>query len=83
VSAGAPVLVDARGMRCPWPALRLARAVRTGDTGTAFVLLADDPNVAGEVAALAATHGWIVSATAGRFDVWTTPRAIQSLPNPA
>jgi len=24
----ASVVVDARGMRCPWPALRLARAMR-------------------------------------------------------
>ncbi|WP_338424437.1 sulfurtransferase TusA family protein [Sphingopyxis kveilinensis] len=50
-------LVDARGMRCPWPALRLARAMR--DAAEA-VLIADDPNAAREVAALAAEHGWAV-----------------------
>lgn len=51
-------LVDARGMRCPWPALRLARAMReTADV----LLLADDPRAAGEVAALAAEHGWRVA----------------------
>lgn len=49
--------VDARGMRCPWPALRLARAMRDGASVT---LLADDPAAAGEVAALAAQHGWTV-----------------------
>ena len=50
-------LVDARGMRCPWPALRLARAMR--DAGE-VLLIADDPNAAREVAALAAEHGWAV-----------------------
>ena len=56
-SDAAAVVVDARGMRCPWPALRLARAMR----GAAdVVLLADDPQAGREVAALAAEHGWQV-----------------------
>ncbi|MGV3729551.1 MAG: sulfurtransferase TusA family protein [Sphingopyxis sp.] len=50
-------LVDARGMRCPWPALRLARAMR--EVGE-VLLIADDPNAGREVAALAAEHGWAV-----------------------
>ena len=50
-----PLEVDARGMRCPWPALRLARAMREADD---VLLLADDPQAAREVAALAAEHGW-------------------------
>jgi tRNA 2-thiouridine synthesizing protein A len=50
-------LVDARGMRCPWPALRLARAMREAGE---VLLIADDPNAAREVAALAAEHGWAV-----------------------
>jgi len=52
-------LVDARGMRCPWPVLRLARAMRDG---AAAILLADDPQAGREVAALAAEHGWQVEA---------------------
>ena len=48
-------IVDARGMRCPWPVLRLARAMRTADTVT---ILADDPAAPAEIAALAASHGW-------------------------
>ncbi|USI76004.1 MULTISPECIES: sulfurtransferase TusA family protein [unclassified Sphingopyxis] len=53
-------VVDARGMRCPWPALRLARALReTADV----LLLADDPQAAREVAALAGEHGWSVEDT--------------------
>ena len=50
-----PVTVDARGMRCPWPALRLARAMRTADTAR---LISDDPRAEGEAAALAAANGW-------------------------
>lgn len=51
----AAVVVDARGMRCPWPALRLARAMREA---AEVRLLADDPQAGPEVAALAAEHGW-------------------------
>jgi tRNA 2-thiouridine synthesizing protein A len=54
------VTVDARGMRCPWPALRLARAMRGA---TAAELLSDDPRAEGEAAALAATHGWTLTVT--------------------
>jgi tRNA 2-thiouridine synthesizing protein A len=64
--ASTPV-VDARGMKCPWPALRLARAMR-GDL--AVILLADDPQAGREVAALAAEHRWTVTAEAqGRWRV--------------
>ncbi|WP_380872638.1 hypothetical protein ACFB49_35550 [Sphingomonas sp. DBB INV C78] len=50
--------VDARGMRCPWPALRVARAMRDGD---AVRILADDPAAPREIGALAAQHGWRVA----------------------
>lgn len=51
--------IDARGMRCPWPALRLARAMREG--ADELVLLADDPAAEGEVRALAGAQGWAVT----------------------
>ena len=51
--------VDARGMRCPWPALRLARAMREGKGPV--LILADDPIAPAEIAALAAAQGWSVS----------------------
>ena len=51
-------MIDARGMRCPWPALRLARAMREGATAT---IAADDPVAPGEIRALAAERGWRVS----------------------
>ena len=56
------VVVDARGMRCPWPALRLARAMRGA---TDVTLLADDPQAGREVAALAAEQGWRVEGSDG------------------
>lgn len=52
-------VVDARGMRCPWPVLRLARAMRSAD---AAHLLADDPNAEREARALATEQGWTIEA---------------------
>ena len=51
------LVVDARGMRCPRPALRLARAMREAAD---VLLIADDPQAGREVAALAGEHGWQV-----------------------
>ncbi|OYW88835.1 MAG: redox protein [Sphingobium sp. 32-64-5] len=50
-----PFAVDARGMRCPWPVLRAARAMRDH---RAIVIRADDPIAATELQALAAERGW-------------------------
>ncbi|PTQ11556.1 redox protein [Sphingomonas oleivorans] len=47
-------------MRCPWPALRLARAMREAGEGMRLLILADDPIAPGEIAALADHHGWTV-----------------------
>nr|WP_260582204.1 sulfurtransferase TusA family protein [Sphingopyxis sp. PET50] len=61
-SDAAVVVVDARGMKCPWPALRLARAMRSE---TRVALLADDPQAGREIAALAGEHGWSVEPEGG------------------
>lgn len=47
--------IDARGMRCPWPAIRLARALRDG--ATMVEIEADDPRAAGELASAASAVG--------------------------
>ncbi|WP_426280704.1 sulfurtransferase TusA family protein [Sphingomonas sp. NFX23] len=47
------VRIDARGMRCPWPAMRLARALRNG--ATRVEVTADDPQAPTELAAVAAS----------------------------
>ena len=52
-------LIDARGMRCPWPVLRLARAVREGCTP--IVIVADDPIAPAEIAAFGAERGLFVT----------------------
>lgn len=51
--------LDARGMRCPWPAVRLARTMR--ERGGPVLILADDPIAPGEIAALASAQGWSVT----------------------
>ncbi len=51
------VIVDARGLLCPWPVLRLAKAARELGSGSIQVL-ADDPSAAGEIASLCEERGW-------------------------
>jgi tRNA 2-thiouridine synthesizing protein A len=65
----ASVVIDARGMRCPWPALRLARVIRSGARD--IEVLADDPIAPGELAAVAAAQGLrLETLAAGRFRVF-------------
>ncbi|MGI4879679.1 MAG: sulfurtransferase TusA family protein [Janthinobacterium lividum] len=61
----APVHVDARGLRCPWPVLRLAKALREG--AAAVELLTDDPAAAVEVASFAAERGLALTVVEGRY----------------
>jgi tRNA 2-thiouridine synthesizing protein A len=56
--SGDPVLVDARGMLCPWPALRLSRAARQLGGAGAIRILADDPAAPRELQSLCAERGW-------------------------
>lgn len=57
-----PVTVlDARGLRCPLPVLRLRRAARPGMT---IELVADDPAAAADVPAFAHEMGWPIGALA-------------------
>ncbi|MGC4252051.1 MAG: sulfurtransferase TusA family protein [Sphingobium sp.] len=61
------VHVNARGMKCPWPALRAARAMRDAD---AIIVEADDPIAPGELEALACQQGWAFEALEGnRFSL--------------
>lgn len=66
-----PLIVNARGMKCPWPALRAARAMRDAP---AIVIEADDPIAPGELAALAQAQGWTFRALGDhRFSLSIAP----------
>ena len=51
------LLVDARGLRCPAPSLRLQRALRRAFPGQRIRLLADDPMARIDVPHLLAAKG--------------------------
>ena len=61
MSENEPILVDARGMLCPWPALRLSRAAREAAGKGRIRLLADDPAAPRELAALCKERGWALT----------------------
>jgi tRNA 2-thiouridine synthesizing protein A len=52
-----PVLVDARGLRCPLPLVRARQALAGLAPGEALVVLATDPEAPIDLAALAADVG--------------------------
>ena len=54
-------LLDLRGMRCPWPAIRVARAIREAGEGAILLAVADDPAAPREIGAVAAERGWLLS----------------------
>ncbi len=54
-------LLDLRGLRCPWPALRVARAIREAGEGAVILAVADDPIAPREISAVAEARGWTVS----------------------
>lgn len=63
-------MIDARGLRCPWPALRLARALRQGEHPEPFEVLADDPNAEREMRAAAEAAGRrLIRLADARFEV--------------
>jgi len=55
MSSEPPFEVNALGMRCPWPALRVAKAMRDHSL---VIVTADDPIAPRELEALAQEHGW-------------------------
>jgi tRNA 2-thiouridine synthesizing protein A len=64
--------VDARGMLCPWPVLRLGRAARELGGPGMIRILADDPIAPRELVQLCAERGWEFAVAEGEdcaFDV--------------
>lgn len=60
MESGTPVVVDARGARCPRPVLDLARRIAAEPDGTEIVLLATDPAAETDVAAFCRMRGHAV-----------------------
>ena len=60
---GAGVLVDARGLRCPLPVIRLAQAARDLEDGAVLILWATDPAAEHDVPAWARMRGHAVEST--------------------
>jgi tRNA 2-thiouridine synthesizing protein A len=55
--------VDARGLLCPLPILRLAKAFRRAQPGEVALLLATDPAAVGDVEAFCREKGHTLLAT--------------------
>jgi tRNA 2-thiouridine synthesizing protein A len=49
--------IDARGLKCPLPVIRLAQAARQAPAGTTLTLLTTDPAAAPDVAAWCRLRG--------------------------
>ena len=63
-----PHVVEARGLRCPLPVLRLARAMREAPEVNSFELRSDDPATAVELDAWCRETGHrVMSVECGRF----------------
>lgn len=83
---GDTVVVDARGMLCPWPVIRLSRAVRElGGPGKVRVL-ADDPIAPREIELLCRERGWVCTPVPDQndaFDVLIGAASTPCLPDGA
>jgi tRNA 2-thiouridine synthesizing protein A len=62
-----PLVLDARGLRCPLPYLRARLALETLDAAETLVVLADDPEAAIDLGALAVDTGRAFTADGERF----------------
>jgi tRNA 2-thiouridine synthesizing protein A len=59
-----PIEVDARGLRCPLPVIRLAEAARDAPAGTRIVVLASDPAARHDIPAWCRMRGhWLLEVT--------------------
>ncbi|MEP6632480.1 MAG: sulfurtransferase TusA family protein [Lapillicoccus sp.] len=55
--ASRPVVLDARGLRCPLPVIRLGALLRDLEPGVEVLLLATDPAARSDVAAFCRMRG--------------------------
>ena len=64
-------LVDARGLRCPLPVIRLAAAAKGLPAGTELTVLSTDPAARHDVPAWCRMRGHVHVATREHGDDWT------------
>ena len=80
------VTVDARGLRCPMPVIRLAQAARAAPAGTVITLFSTDPAAEPDVAAWCRMRGHELVEQTWLDDVPPAPNNIPpdppALPNP-
>lgn len=70
----APVMIDARGLKCPLPVLKLERVLETTAPGQEIVVLATDPVARIDIALYCRQHGHTVEIAGqdngvSRFDI--------------
>ena len=75
-----PVVVDARGHRCPVPTLRLRKAMEAAAPGARIVLLADDPMARIDAPHLVAQLGGEVLSIEAQGDLLTITVAVGERP---
>ncbi|HMM74695.1 MAG TPA: sulfurtransferase TusA family protein [Gammaproteobacteria bacterium] len=61
VDQSLPPLVDARGLNCPLPLLKLKKLLATRPGAAAYVLLATDPDSEADIRTLAARAGYALN----------------------
>jgi len=64
----AEVLVDATGLRCPLPVIRLAQAAKGASAGTVITVLSTDPAAGPDIAAWCRMRGEELLAQTGEPD---------------
>lgn len=64
-------IVDARGLRCPLPVIRLAERAKELPAGTEIAVLATDPAAQYDVPAWARMRGHEMVAVTGDGEEWT------------
>lgn len=66
-----PVILDAKGLRCPLPVLKARKAMRDLPEGGVLRVLATDPGAATDFAHFCKTTGHILLETHATEGLWT------------
>jgi tRNA 2-thiouridine synthesizing protein A len=64
-----PTPLDLRGLKCPLPALRVRKALKTAESGTLFVVTCTDPMAAIDLPNLMRETGDAIEASASEAGV--------------